>query len=254
MQIRCVACNPSPCKSVLSIKDSVPMGAVPGTGRWQGVGRMDPWIRRLLSLGSVVFDLSSPPLSLFSSRLFFNYFLIYLASSGLSCSPWDLHCLTWILPYGTWTLIETCGFSCPDAWKILVPRPEIEPMSLTLPDEFFFYYFFINMFVLGCGVLVVVHGLSLVGRWCAGFSLQWLLLLWSVGCRCVGAKHMGFSIAVCGLRSCHLCGCSSFGTLALLPQGMWDLPGPGIEPMSPALQDRFLTTGPPGKSHPSLGI
>ena len=29
---------------------------------------------------------------------------------------------------------------------------------------------------------------------------------------------------------------------------MWDLPGPGIEPVSPALAGRFLTTVPPGKS------
>ena len=29
---------------------------------------------------------------------------------------------------------------------------------------------------------------------------------------------------------------------------MWDLPGPGIEPVSPALAGRFLITGPPGKS------
>ena len=29
---------------------------------------------------------------------------------------------------------------------------------------------------------------------------------------------------------------------------MWDLPGPGIEPLSPALADGFLTTRPPGKS------
>ena len=28
---------------------------------------------------------------------------------------------------------------------------------------------------------------------------------------------------------------------------MWDLPGPGLEPMSPALAGRFLTTEPPGK-------
>ena len=28
---------------------------------------------------------------------------------------------------------------------------------------------------------------------------------------------------------------------------MWDLPGPGIKLMSPALQRRLLTTGPPGK-------
>ena len=30
---------------------------------------------------------------------------------------------------------------------------------------------------------------------------------------------------------------------------MWDLPGPGLEPMSPALAGRFLTTVLPGKSH-----
>ena len=29
---------------------------------------------------------------------------------------------------------------------------------------------------------------------------------------------------------------------------MWDLPGPGIEPTSPALAGVFLTPGPPGKS------
>ena len=28
---------------------------------------------------------------------------------------------------------------------------------------------------------------------------------------------------------------------------MWDLPGPGIEPMFPALAGGFLTTGPPGQ-------
>ena len=29
---------------------------------------------------------------------------------------------------------------------------------------------------------------------------------------------------------------------------MWDLPGPGLEPMTPALAGGFLTTVPPGKS------
>ena len=29
---------------------------------------------------------------------------------------------------------------------------------------------------------------------------------------------------------------------------MWDLPGPGLEPMSPALAGGFLTTAPPEKS------
>ena len=29
---------------------------------------------------------------------------------------------------------------------------------------------------------------------------------------------------------------------------MWDLPGPGLEPVSPVLAGGFLTTAPPGKS------
>ena len=33
---------------------------------------------------------------------------------------------------------------------------------------------------------------------------------------------------------------------------MWDLPGPGLEPMSPALAGSFLTTVPPGKSKENL--
>ena len=33
---------------------------------------------------------------------------------------------------------------------------------------------------------------------------------------------------------------------------MWDLPGPGLEPVSPALAGGFLTTAPPGKPCPSL--
>ena len=42
-------------------------------------------------------------------------------------------------------------------------------------------------------------------------------------------------------------GFSSCGALASLLRGMWDLPGPGLELMSPALAGGFLTTAPPGK-------
>ena len=35
---------------------------------------------------------------------------------------------------------------------------------------------------------------------------------------------------------------------------MWDLPGPGLEPMSPALAGGFLTIAPPGKPQNSLYI
>ena len=40
---------------------------------------------------------------------------------------------------------------------------------------------------------------------------------------------------------------SNCGSRAQLLHGMWDLPGPGLEPVSPALAGRFLTTAPPGK-------
>ena len=40
---------------------------------------------------------------------------------------------------------------------------------------------------------------------------------------------------------------SSCGSRAQLLCGMWDLPRPGLEPMSPALAGGFSTTAPPGK-------
>ena len=40
---------------------------------------------------------------------------------------------------------------------------------------------------------------------------------------------------------------SSRGSRAQLLRGMWDLPKPGLEPVSPALAGRFSTTAPPGK-------
>ena len=40
---------------------------------------------------------------------------------------------------------------------------------------------------------------------------------------------------------------SSCGSWAQLLRGMWDLPGPGLEPVFPALAGRFSTTAPPGK-------
>ena len=40
---------------------------------------------------------------------------------------------------------------------------------------------------------------------------------------------------------------SSCGTEVWLLGSMWDLPGPGIEPVSPVLVGGFFTTEPPGK-------
>ena len=45
---------------------------------------------------------------------------------------------------------------------------------------------------------------------------------------------------------------SSCGSRAQLLHGMWDLPRPGLEPVSPALAGRFSATAPPGKPHDVL--
>ena len=72
------------------------------------------------------------------------------------------------------------------------------------------------------------------------------LVVASRGYSCgVQASHCG------GFSRAWALGCpgvSSRGAQAWLPQGMWNLPRPGIELMSPALASGFLTTGPSGKS------
>ena len=47
---------------------------------------------------------------------------------------------------------------------------------------------------------------------------------------------------------------SNCGSPAQLLRGMWDLPRPGLEPVSPALAGRFSTTAPPGKPYSNLLI
>ena len=44
---------------------------------------------------------------------------------------------------------------------------------------------------------------------------------------------------------------SNCGSRAQLLRGMWDLPRPGLEPVSPALAGRLSTTAPPGKPSPN---
>ena len=70
---------------------------------------------------------------------------------------------------------------------------------------------------------------------CSGFSWWW----------CVGFRHVGFSSCSSQALGHRLCYC---GAQAQLPKGMWDPPRPGIEPTSPALTGRCLSTAPPGKS------
>ena len=77
---------------------------------------------------------------------------------------------------------------------------------------------------------------------CSGFACCGAQAQWAYGpCGC------GSGLSSYGSRALEhkLCNC---GTWAYLLHSMWDLPASGIEPVSLALQDGFLTTGPPGKS------
>ena len=118
-----------------------------------------------------------------------------------------------------------------------------------------FIYLFIYLFLaaLGLSWLLRTGFLQLVqagatlpssarASHCSGFS-------------CCGAQALGTwasVVVVCGLSTCGSWALerrlSSCGTRAQLLCGMWDLPGPGLEPVSPAVAGGVLTTVPPGKS------
>ena len=74
------------------------------------------------------------------------------------------------------------------------------------------------------------------------------------GFSCCGAWALGMWASVvtaCGLSSCGARALehrlSSCGAQTQLLRDMWDLPGPGLEPVSPALAGGSLTTMPPVK-------
>ena len=155
----------------------------------------------------------------------------------ISCPPptvdpwfWPLGILQDFLDSGYFPTWETLPFLA----QILSPLK----VNQVLPF-LFFKNKFIYLFTFGCG------GFSLLGEGflqlrCAGFLLWWLILLQSTG-----SKREGFSS--CGSRALEH-RLSSCGTQAQLLCGMWDLPGPGLELLSPALAGGLLTTAPPGES------
>ena len=85
-----------------------------------------------------------------------------------------------------------------------------------------------SVFIWLCWVLVVA--LRIFVALCRSFSGG----LWHSSCNAWALDHVVPVVAAYQFSCSVACG-------ILVPQ-------PGIEPMSPALQGRFLTTGPPGKS------
>ena len=115
-------------------------------------------------------------------------------------------------------------------------------------------FIFIIYFIFGCVGSSLLHAgflqlrraratlrCSVQASYCGGFSCcgAWALGTWAS----VVVAHRPSS---CGSRALE-CRLSSCGAWAELLRSMWDLPGPGLEPVSPALAGRFLTTAPPGK-------
>ena len=98
---------------------------------------------------------------------------------------------------------------------------------------YFFLYFWLQwVFIAARGPSPVSAGEDYSSLQCTGFSLQWLLSLQSTGSRAHGLSTCGSQVLEHRLSSC--------GTRAQLLHAMWDLPGPGIEAVSPALAGRFL--------------
>ena len=97
--------------------------------------------------------------------------------------------------------------------------------------------FFLLIYLWLCWVFVSVCGLSLVGG-------EWgPLFIAARGPLTVVASLVAeHRLQTRRLRNC--------GSRAQLLRGMWDLPRPGLEPVSPALAGRLSTTAPPGKPQP----
>ena len=104
---------------------------------------------------------------------------------------------------------------------MLQPQPNFQ-IILVPANMVFFFIFFKGFFIhLSLAVLVVAAAGLRPVMVSGGYSLTW--------------TERG--LQVLRLQWLWLTG--------LLPPGVWDLPRPGTEPVSPALAGRLITTGPP---------
>ena len=117
--------------------------------------------------------------------------------------------------------------------------------------SFFFFYIIPLLLFIYLVSLLVSFGCVGSSLLCAGFlQLQragatLCCGAWAPHCSgfsCCRAWSLGTRASVVVARRPSSC-----GTRAQLLRGMWDLPRPGLVPMSPAMAGGFLTTVPPGK-------
>ena len=107
-------------------------------------------------------------------------------------------------------------------------------------------FFFFNLFLAALGL----HCCSWAFSSCGGWGLLFIAvsgLLIAVASFVVEHRLQAHGLSTCGSRALvHRL--STCGTWAQLFRSMWDLPGPGLEPVTPALAGKLPTTAPPGKS------
>ena len=121
--------------------------------------------------------------------------------------------------------------------------PSTLPSFLPIGNFFFFIsrYSFFNyyLFLAVLGLCFCARAFSSCGKWGPLFTAV-----------CGPLTITGLSLSRASLVAEHrlqMRRLSSCGSRAQLLRGMWDLPRPGLEPVSPALAGRFSTTVPPGK-------
>ena len=110
----------------------------------------------------------------------------------------------------------------------------------------YLFYLFIYLFLAVLGLRCCAQAFSSCGK--RGLLFVAVRGLFSAVASLV-AEHglQAHGLSSCGSRALER-RLSSCGSRAQLLRGMWDLPRPGLEPVSLALADGFSTTAPPGKS------
>ena len=128
-----------------------------------------------------------------------------------------------------------CGFII-DFWLVV-----------TMGFIYFFISFFFNFLIYYLFIIIIFLFLAVLGLrfFARAFSScgEWGPLFIAVRGPLTIAASL---VAEQRLQTLKL---SSCGSRAQLLRGMWDLPRPGLEPVSPALAGRFSTTVPPGKPY-----
>ena len=112
-------------------------------------------------------------------------------------------------------------------------------MSIAYSSFLFFFFNFIFILILCC-VYIAVLGLRFCARTFSSCGKQGPLFIAVRG-------PLTITVSLVAEHRLQTRRLSSCGSQAQLPRGMWDLPRPGLEPMSPALAGRLSTTAPPGK-------